>query len=311
MTARKSRNRFTLANIRFHAFRTILLPILPLPKQTGAVPPVVVGAMGGSGTRLLPSILRLADFWMGAWINPQTQDAMAPRYFLQHHFSQLANHHLTNDQTLVDEFLRVIAAHRWGMPSPSGRWGWKNPRNMWIIPFLAHVYPEMKFIHVVRDGRDMALSDNTNLLHKHGAFLLHDPVCESRREAAQLRLWTLGNRIAYDDGKKYLGSNYFIISYEDLCIDPRPTVIRLFDFLCVPVNADIIESACQLIVPPSGIGKWKKSDIKLLHEPDQETRDALRLFGYDAGETVADGAPSAESIRRIDERHAIHDTQPA
>jgi len=290
VTALKSRNRYAPANLRFHAFRLAVLPFLSLPQQPCPIPPVVVGAMGGSGTRVFPQILRLAGFWMGAWTNPRTQDAMATRYFLQQHFSRLASHQGTNGE-LSTELMRLNLAHRWGMPDTNGRWGWKNPRNMWIIPFLSRVYPNMKFIHVVRDGRDMALSNNTNLLCKHGRFLLEDIDCEKHRESSQLRLWTLGNRIAQYDGEKYLGSNYLLLNYEQFCLHPRENLMRLFDFLEVEVGDNLLTSARRLIAPSRNIGKWKTTDSALLREPDEQTRDMLRQFGYEADETNADDAP--------------------
>ncbi len=295
MTPFKSRNRFSPANIGFHLFRTTLMPFLPLPRQPCLVPPVVIGAMGGSGSRALPKALSLAGFWMGAWLNPQTQDALATRCFLQRHFTQLINHQAT-DQELIGEFSRMLAAHRWGIPDPNGPWGWKNPRCMWIIPFLARVYPEMKFIHVVRDGRDMALSSNTNLLRKHGELLLKDPDCGKNWEAAQLKLWTLGNRVAQADAKRYLGPNYLLLNYEKLCSHPRETLTRMFDFVQMEMPGDFIESACRLIVPSQNIGRWRSSNLALLHEPDEQTRDALKQFGYDTGERNLDTVPATDTV---------------
>ncbi len=297
VTAYKSRNRFSPANIGFHAFRATLMPFLSMPRQSCPIPPVVIGNMGGSGSRVLPKILRLTGFWMGAWINPQTQDAIATRCFLQRHFVHLTSHQIA-DQELMGEFSRMIAAHRRGIQDLSRRWGWKNPRYMWIIPFLSRVYPEMKFIHLVRDGRDMALSSNTNLLHKHGAFLLKDPDCGKNLPAAQLRLWTLGNRIAQTDGKRYLGSNYLLLNYEKLCLYPRETLTQLFDFLQMEAPGEFMDSACRLIIPSPNIGRWRSSDLALLHEPDEQTRNALEQFGYDTGDRHldTDTAPAPDTV---------------
>jgi len=293
VVGRKSSNTLTAAHLRFQLFRMAVLPFLPSVPPQGARMPVAIGAIGGSGTRVLPSILRLAGFWMGAWINPKTQDAMAPRYFLQRHFAELANHRSNEDPALIKAFLRVTAAHRWGMPDPGGPWGWKNPRSMWIIPFLAHVYPEFKFIHIVRDGRDMALSDNTNLLRKHGDFLLDDPHCRENHEAAQLRLWTLGNRVAYEDGTQYLGTNYSVVNYETLCARPHYTLERLFAFLSVEADEAVVAAASRLIVPSAGIGRWRKSDLRILQEPDEETLRTLALFGYGPGYEAEDDRRSS------------------
>ena len=48
----------------------------------------------------------------------------------------------------------------------------KNPRSMFLLPFFDSYFPALKFIHIVRDGRDMAYSKNQNQLHKHGSTLL-------------------------------------------------------------------------------------------------------------------------------------------
>jgi hypothetical protein len=34
----------------------------------------------------------------------------------------------------------------------------KTPRNAMLVPFLARTFPDSRFIHIVRDGRDVALS---------------------------------------------------------------------------------------------------------------------------------------------------------
>ena len=36
------------------------------------------------------------------------------------------------------------------------RWGFKAPVTMYLLPFWAEVFPGATFLHVVRDGRDMA-----------------------------------------------------------------------------------------------------------------------------------------------------------
>ena len=38
---------------------------------------------------------------------------------------------------------------------------------MWLIPFLADRFPKMRFVHVLRDARDMMLSENGYFLKQH------------------------------------------------------------------------------------------------------------------------------------------------
>ena len=38
------------------------------------------------------------------------------------------------------------------------RWGDKTPRYVESIPFISGLFPDARFVHLVRDGRDVALS---------------------------------------------------------------------------------------------------------------------------------------------------------
>jgi hypothetical protein len=73
----------------------------------------------------------------------------------------------------------------------------------------------MKFIHVIRDARDVMLSDNTHFLKDHGYWVLGN---DWRRaaQAAQLQLWRLGNRRVVAFGERYLGNRYHTVRYESL-----------------------------------------------------------------------------------------------
>jgi len=46
------------------------------------------------------------------------------------------------------------------------QYGWKAPVSMLLIPFLREVFGPIKFLHVVRDGRDIALSTNQSPVRK-------------------------------------------------------------------------------------------------------------------------------------------------
>lgn len=276
-----SNNGLTGANLRFHLFRLTILPLLPPEPRSPQQPPVVIGAHGGSGTRVLARILESAGLWMGRWRNPRTEDALAPRYFLQRYFEQAMTAPESSAQaSLASCFRRMIRAHRLGMPDPAAAWGWKNPRSMWVIPFLAELYPGMTFIHLVRDGRDLALSDNRNLLRKHGQALLRDPALLDDPLAAQLQLWALGNRRAAADGRRCLGDGYLHLSYEHLCERPRDTIAHLFERLGYAVTDETIAGAAARIKPPSSIGAWREHAAPALHDPPTPIAETLRQFGY-------------------------------
>lgn len=273
-------NRWSSANLLFHAYRRTLLPLIQQQPFPIGSPPVVIGAMGGSGTRVLVTILQLAGFWMGNWVNHKTGDAMATRYLLQKAFDRLFEEKNHPEPQLIQLFSQLIQAHRRGMLDSNGLWGWKNPRSMWIIPFLASLYPEMKFIHVVRDGRDMAISQNHNLLTKHGDFLLHTHHTQQNELELQIKLWCLGNRTAMQDGLNTLGNNYLLIKYESLCQRPDQSLNTLFNHLNIKPEPRVISKA-KAMLETKNIGRWKAYNLPQLNQPDMDFRAALDEFGYE------------------------------
>ena len=280
MDCKEYKNRWASANIRFHILRKTLMPIIkPHPFPIGQ-PPVVIGAMGGSGTRIIVTILQKIGYWMGSCINPNTKDAMATRYILQKSFKRLVEMGEKPDKELVEQFSKLIRLHRLGIPDPNGLWGWKNPRSMWIIPFLSSLYPEMKFIHMIRNGRDMALSGNLNLLTKHGHYLLKDINYYCNIQEAQLRIWALGNKTAWNAGQKHLGANYYLLSYERLCFSPSSELLKLFLFLDKNVEERQLSACACLIKKNKNIGRWKYCVNPAVLKPEPELFEILNFFDY-------------------------------
>lgn len=292
-----SSNAFAGANLWFHLYRALVLPALSDESADRVHPPVVIGGHGGSGTRVLPRALRLAGYWMGAWVNRRTEDAMSTRFFLQRNFEQAIADRPEQRAELDRAFRSAIRGHRVGMPDPSLLWGWKNPRCMWVIPFMARIYPEMRFIHLVRDGRDVALSANLNLLRKHGKRLLGEQQPEREPVRAQLRLWALGNEIAARDSERLLGDQYLQLSYEELCRAPRETLARMYAHLGQPVTDQVLDQAQRLVVPSRSIGAWRNSEHECLHQPAPEIIRVLRRFGYEV--PASESAQPSESLQPL------------
>ncbi|MDM8547295.1 sulfotransferase [Candidatus Venteria ishoeyi] len=247
-------------------------------------PPIIIGALGGSGTRMLVQFLQSAGVWMGTWINPRTEDAMATRHFFQKYFVDtfcLLEQQQKIPAHLLACFQQTIRAHRWHIPQPEQAWGFKNPRSMWLIPFIQQLYPDMKFIHVVRDGRDMALSNNQNLLAKHAGLLLGEAGMKQDMLHQQLLLWDKGNRIARTTGEKLNKGHYLILKYEDLCFQPRETLTTLLQFIGHPVDTTLIEQGCQKLKPSPGIGRWQQQSTVIEAALTASIKETLLDFAYD------------------------------
>lgn len=139
----------------------------------------------------------------------------------------------------------------------------------------------MLFIHLIRDGRDLALSSNRNLLRKHGRSLLREPALLDDPLAAQLQLWSIGNKRAANDGRRCLGEGYLPVSYEQLCAHPEDTITRIFQRLGYAVPDDVIADGAHLIRAAKSIGAWKEHPANALHHPTAPITAALRQFGYE------------------------------
>lgn len=130
-------------------------------------PTIVVGC-AHSGTRAVVSLLDALGSFSGPIDNPWLEHTV----FLEIHAElmhrkfgrdpwnspeTLAQH--IDDLSLVPCARELIARARASLLLPDvQRWHWKNPRSAWFLPTWQSLYPRAQFIHIIRDGRDVASS---------------------------------------------------------------------------------------------------------------------------------------------------------
>src|SRR5438046_6641425 len=84
------------------------------------VPPVVIGAVGGSGTRVLAQVLRKAGWFMGQRVDSRNEDSLPIAWFLTkwlkslHDFPNVDSHTLSQAPS---DFDRMVQVHRLGIAS--------------------------------------------------------------------------------------------------------------------------------------------------------------------------------------------------
>jgi hypothetical protein len=165
------------------------------------------------------------------------------------------------------ELLLSAYAARNGKP----RWADKTPRNVRVIPYLFDNFPNARFIHVIRDGRDVACS-----LRAHPKYKIVDGTrveTNIRRpfeKCVQRWVEDTASGLAWRNDPRYLE-----IRYEDL-VRATPGVLRkVFDFVEEPWDEGVLqyyaisgrgrdplkfpqnEQALQPVSEAS-IGKWTK-----------------------------------------------------
>ncbi|MBK7948325.1 MAG: sulfotransferase [Deltaproteobacteria bacterium] len=274
---------------RFHGTR-LLQSSKPLdPSRTRG--PIVVAALGGSGTRAIVELLVESGVYMGRFLDRDTHDSLYIRRFLNAHFDALVGDPEHPDPAIVRAFHRLIRAHRSGIPHEGDEWGWKNPRSMWLLPFFAQRHPGLRFVHLLRDGRDMALSQNHFLLEDHGRTILGDRMTGNAVDD-QLELWARGNVRALEASERFLGSRALRIRYEDLCADPTTELDRLLDFLKRPLSRATVARIAGTVRPSPGLGRGRLDRSETLLAASARHAEALHRFGYATDVATSSAAPT-------------------
>jgi hypothetical protein len=118
-----------------------------------------------------------------------------------------------------------------------GRWALYDPDNLLYIPKIKKDIPSALFVHIIRDGRDIALS-----LRRMGGFqpLPWDRGNRSLQATALYWEWMVRKGQLYGN---MFPSDYLEIRYEELVTAPQRTLESLSEFLDHDLNFETIRSA--------------------------------------------------------------------
>jgi hypothetical protein len=247
--------------------------------------PLVIGATGGSGTRVIARIAKLAGYNLGTKLN-SAEDALEFYSFHDHWINPFVSTRrrggrLTPWQSarMKEDFNAALAGHIPEAERRRVRWGWKAPRSIYLLAFLHAQFPQLKFIHVLRDGRDMALSQNQNQICKHGRAVLSwgERLFRSKPERSVL-LWEKVNSQAADYGEASLRENYLRVRFEDLCAKPLETTVQILNFLEATIDPEPI--ARTEITRPGSLGRWQACPPQIIAKLEATAATSLRRFGY-------------------------------
>lgn len=155
------------------------------------------------------------------------------------------------------------------------RWGDKTPYYVLHMELLLEMFPEAQFVHLIRDGRDCALST----LIRRDDFHIYNFY-----EAA--RYWQHYVEVGQRVGATLPPGHYHEVRYEDLLEDPPAALRRLCDFLGEEYTDQLVNfrkareaGKTPLVAKP--IQKDNKEKWRTQMSPRQ-----LALFEGAAGETL-------------------------
>lgn len=170
--------------------------------------PVVIGGVGGSGTRLLAQALQETGFYIGGFLN-QALDNLWYTLLLRrarlfpgespggdreirkalelfetamtqglNDSPQRWQRHLIREAVLESmeeknrdqprKAQKSLVASRPPDPGAYRAWGWKEPNTHIHLEALTRAFPDLKYVLLIRHGLDMAFSPNRSQLRRWG-----------------------------------------------------------------------------------------------------------------------------------------------
>jgi hypothetical protein len=268
-------------------------------------PVIAIGGVGGSGTRVVAKLLRDAGVFMGSDLN-SAEDNLA--FTLLFKFREVLAFDDTAFATHYDIFRaclngspqavsaqmrqRLLSADRLDQhPEPwllerlrhletgsepqiaqSAMRGWKEPNTHIILDRIIATEPELRYIHVIRNGLDMAVSGNRNQVRLWGGLIPGTEPDDSPH--GSLRYWCAANARALAFAAR-LGPRHLVVNYDQLGANPETEVRRILSFAGKDVDDGFIKACADEVVP-----KPHRSQHLSLKQFDQRDIEYVRSFGF-------------------------------
>ena len=152
------------------------------------------------------------------------------------------------EERTFSDLIRLIYA-AFALAQGKSRWGGKTPRYVFHIAELSEMFPDAKFIHIVRDGRDVALS------------LFGMPWGAPRNCYMVAKYWQERVSAAQASGADLGAEKYLEIKYERLLTDPVSVFQKIVDFGSFEVDRDQVLGRfgedMPAILKKDNLDKWK------------------------------------------------------
>ncbi len=234
---------------------------------------ITIIGRGHSGTRAISHTLYASGVYMGSSINP-SGDKIPPQKMydacrvlaqyvdweggLSWNFSRLFSEEIPNEFTdLISDYLQDVLNNK------SEHKGWKIPETTLIYPWIQRMFPDIKYIHWVRDPRDGILSGHkTDDLRDFG--IQYEVTDDIRKRRAISWYYQYQLMKATPEPK-----NWIKIRFEDFVLHQEETLEKLEAFLGFPLG--------RIIVRKAPVERWKQDAN---HQELDFLQNALKENGY-------------------------------
>lgn len=217
---------------------------------------ITVIGRGHSGTRAISHTLYASGVYMGAKLNP-SGDLIPPQKMydacrvmgqyvkwkgdLEWDFESLHTMEIPQEfLDLLHDFLQSVLNHN------SDHKGWKIPETTLIYPWLVRLYPDMHFIHWIRNPRDCILKRHvTDDIANFGIDYPETDDIRLRRAIS----WKYQYDLMQATPRP---AKCLVVRFEDFVLNQEATLKQLEAFLDIPL--------ARIIVRPDAVNRWKQDD---------------------------------------------------
>ena len=238
---------------------------------------ITVIGRGHSGTRALSHTLSASGVFMGDTLNG-SGDLLPPE--AMYDACRVMARHLEWDGALewdwgriqaMDvprEFEDLIRSYLHSvLESNAAHTGWKIPETTLCFPWIARLFPEIKYVFWIRDPRDC-------IRGTHITDDLHDfdvPYPETTDERLRRAIsWVYQYKLVAAMPRP---RHWLEVRFEDFVLKQDETLARLEDFLHIPL--------ARIPVRPEAVGRWARDELDSppLSVPEF-LQPAMREYGY-------------------------------
>jgi len=171
------------------------------------------------------------------------------------------------------DFIRIVMSEV-ARSQNVARWAVYDPDNLLYVPSIRADIPEALFVHIIRDGRDVAQS-----LSKTGGFKPFFWDREAKGLLPTALYWEWMVRKGRQHGLR-IPADYLEVRYEELVAEPRATLRKLEQFLDHDLDYDRIQKASlgRLHESNSSFSEDQRSPVNRWRELPSHEVDAIEAM---------------------------------
>lgn len=159
---------------------------------------------------------------------------------------------------------------------PQSVFSWKEPVNQILLPVLAAYFSELKYIHVFKQGLNMAYTNHTAIIETWGDFHgIKSPENKALIPAAMLEFWIKTQGEVLHFAQHNMPGRILFVSLEKLCEDPENECKRIVEFAGISPTNELISRIKTIPQTPKTLKRHQERDHSVFSADQLERCEAL------------------------------------